>query len=254
MRATEQGMSDLTRSEFTVTRRGYDRHEVEERIQLLVSQLSAAERARQQERTRAETTENQLKSALAAIKTLERQVAQAQSASAMEGFGERVEKLLRLAEQEAAEIKANAAREASAGLQRARAEAETHRRETEQSLVARTATLEEEATQRQVELDERERQLHEQLAAAHEEAEQVRLAARREAEALRGHAEQIVRQERERIEAELAQLRSVHGSLRAELARIHQLLTVELSRTADAAPPLAAGPADDPEGELSAAS
>ena len=56
-----------------------------------------------------------------------------------DSFGYRAEKLLRIAEQEAAEVRAHASRESAAIVEQARTEAEKHRHEVEQSLISRAS-------------------------------------------------------------------------------------------------------------------
>lgn len=157
-----------------------------------------------------------------------------------DGFGFRAEKLLRLAEQEAAELKDNAGREAAALLEKARNEAEQHRHETEQKLIARASLLEQQAAQRSGELAEREQQISDQLAAAREQAEQLHQAAIRAAERLRHEseaaaeqtriaAEQAARRVQEKAEQEVGRLAGVQTDVRSELARLVELLSSELS-------------------------
>ncbi len=239
IQTTDEKMSGSDTTEFEVTRRGYDRQQVDDRLQTIRGQLAAAEQARQDEGQRATQAEDELRSALNKMKKLERQIDESQRATAQDGFGFRVEKVLRLAEQEAAEVRSKAAREASALLERAKADAEKHRHDVEQSLIARAAKLDQEATQRQVELDGRERQIRDQLAASRDEAEQVRFTAKREAdqlaqaarakaEEIQARAEQAIRQERENAEQELHRLRTIYDGVRDEMARMHEVLTVEL--------------------------
>lgn len=232
---------DLTQSEFDITRRGYDRQQVDDRLKLLAAKLAEIEKAHQQENKRASYAEEELRSALTKLKNLQRRETEGQNTQTQEGFGYRVEKVLRMAEHEAAEVRSKAAREASALLERARADAEAHRHDVEQSLIARAAKLDEDSTQRQVELDERERQIQGQLTDARQEADHLRSSAQQEAEQLqqaalveveklRARAEQIVRQQHEAADQELRRLRTLQDDVRHELTRMHELLAAEINR------------------------
>jgi hypothetical protein len=147
---------------------------------------------------------------------------------------------MRTAEQEAAEVRTSATREATALLERARADAEAHRHEVEQSLITRTAMLDQEAAQRKVELDERERQIAEQGAASRQEAERMLAEVKRQAEQLHQDAqaraeqerlkvEKVIRDRQEAAEQELSRLRSLHDEVRGQLARLLESLAGEFS-------------------------
>ena len=94
-----------------------------------------------------------------------------------------------MAEQEAAEARSHATRESAAIIEQARTEAEKHRHEVEQSLIARASLLEQQAAQRNAELQEREQQIADQLTAAREQADQLHAAAARAADRLREESE-----------------------------------------------------------------
>jgi chromosome segregation ATPase len=252
---------DLTQSSiFDVVRRGYDRQQVDDHIrtlaaqlnelqqahrplvnqvaelqqkqQPLVAQVSELQAAHQREHRRAEWAESELRSVRAQLEQIGDQP------TGQQGFGYRVERLLRTAEQEAGEVRSSAAREATQLLERARKDAEAHRHEVEQSLIHRTATLDQEAAQRKVELDERDRQIGEQAETAREEAERMLSEVRRQADQL--HHEAAVRAEQERIKAEksirerqegaeqeLGRLRSLHDEVRGQLGRLLESLANE---------------------------
>ena len=74
-------------------------------------------------------------------------------------------------------------------IEQARTEAEKHRHEVEQSLIARASLLEQQAAQRTAELQEREQQISDQLAAAREQADQLHATAVRAADRLREESE-----------------------------------------------------------------
>jgi cell division septum initiation protein DivIVA len=219
---------------FDLVRRGYDREQVDEHMRTLLTQLAELRQAQQQERRRAEWGEAELRTLRAQLEQQSAQLAENHE----QGFGYRVEKLLRAAEQEATEVRSSAAREAALLLEQARADAETHRHEVEQSLIARTATVEQEVTRRKVELDERERQIGEQAVAARENAERLVSQARRQSEQIRQDAqlaaeqerlkaEKAIRGRRDAAEQELARLRGLHDEVRSQLARLLDSLAGE---------------------------
>ena len=72
-------------------------------------------------------------------------VSSASSAPPEEGFGVRAERLLRLAEQEAAEVRSGAAEEAAMMRQRVREDIERQRHEAEQALIMRSTQFDERA-------------------------------------------------------------------------------------------------------------
>lgn len=235
---TEQSQSSM----FDLVRRGYDRRQVDEHMQTLGSQLSEVQHAHQREHRRAEWAESELKTARSQLEQQSAQLAESQNSGNQQGFGYRVEKLMRTAEQEAAEVRTSAAREATALLERARADAEAHRHEVEQSLITRTAMLDQEAAQRKVELDERERQIGEQAAASRQEAERMHADVKRQAEQVRQEAQARAEQERVKVEKairerqaaaeqELGRLRSLHDEVRGQLARLLESLAGEFSTT-----------------------
>lgn len=154
---------------------------------------------------------------------------------AREGFSLRVEKVLRTAEAEASEVLSTAAREAVILVEKARADAETHRRSVEQALIARAAELDQESARRQVEMQERAEQIADQLASARNEATQIVAAAqrdaiefRKDAEAtvgeLRQHAADGVRRQQQAAEHEWRRLIEMQNGVQGGLAHLHTLL------------------------------
>ena len=101
------------------------------------------------------------------------------------GFGARAERMLRLAETEAEQIRATAHRTAAEVTERALSEAERHRHDVRQQLIAESARAEEQAARRAAELQDRENRLRTALARARAEADAVRAAAERAADAHR---------------------------------------------------------------------
>lgn len=230
------------RPQFEVVLRGYDRTAVDAYLdghagewQSLRHELDNSERRRQQAEQHASSTERE-------NRTLRAAPAAAAPAAAEDGFGFRVEKLMRMAEQEAADVRGGAAREASALLEQARAQAEQHRHEVEQNLIARSTVLDQQAARRTVELQEREQQISEQLAAARAEAKNLHDAAERAAEqrraqadadadAVRNRAAQEARRLVDQARQEADRLVAVQGGARADLARIAELVAAELDAT-----------------------
>jgi cell division septum initiation protein DivIVA len=221
---------------FLTSLRGYDRQQVDEYLRTQSQEL---------DRLRAEIADlgQRLRQANDHAQATERENrelrARTAQAPAEEGFGFRAEKLLRLAEQEATELREAANRDAASLLEKARTEAEQHRHEVEQQLITRNSQLEQQATQRAAELAEREQQIADQLVAAREQAEQVTEAASRTAERLRREAEAAAadtrqraehasRQVREQAEQEVARLGTVQSDVRAELSRLADVLSAEL--------------------------
>ena len=102
---------------FEVVRRGYDRDQVDAQLRDMRERLSAAENARQAAEKRA-TAEQ-----------AEKRPARENTGPSQESFGYRAEKILRLAEHEAADVRSRAASEATTLVEQARADAEQHRHE-----------------------------------------------------------------------------------------------------------------------------
>lgn len=235
---------------FDLTRRGYDRRQVDDHVTNLLVQLSEAERARRREEGRANRAESELAEVRERLRSqagrpdAERpgdEGSWGEAGSAHHGFGLRVEKLLRAAEQEAAETRDTATQEATTLLEQARSEAEAHRAEVETSLNARQNEIDKKIARNQVELDDRERQVTEQSVAAREKADRLLAEAREratqiEAEARAQAAQQLAETERaaegRRAEAdeELARLRGLRRGVRGDLARMLALLAEELER------------------------
>jgi len=235
------------RPRFEIAMRGYDRGAVDafleagasERLEMR-KRLEASERERQQAEQHAAATERE-------NRTLREGYRTSSASPADERFGFRVQKLMRLAEQEAADVRVSAAREASALLEQARAQGERHRHEVEQNLIARSAALDEQASVRIAELQERERQVAEQLASAQAAADALRDAANRaveqqlaqaeaEVESVRARAEHEAHRFLEQARAEGDRLTALTGGARAELTRLVELIDVELGRDTDPPP------------------
>jgi cell division septum initiation protein DivIVA len=214
---------------FDIVRRGYDRDQVDVQLRELRDRLSSAEAGRQAAEQHARATEKELRT----------RQQQGDAPLAAESFGFRAEKILRLAEHEAADVRNRAANEATGLVEQARADAERHRHEVEQKLIARSAELDQEAAQRNVAIQEREQQAAATLAAAREDAARINEDARHAADALvteaqnradevRQRSEQDLKRRREAAEQELRRIGSLHEGVRNEMARLHKLLGAEL--------------------------
>jgi DivIVA domain-containing protein len=233
------------RSRFGVVLRGYDRIEVDEyvgEVERQVAQLRSElvrsdDRLRRAEQ-RVEAVERENRAVHARLDTT---ATAAPAAPLSEGFGMRAERLLRLAEQEAAAVRAEAAEEAVQLRQQVREDVERQRHEAEQALIARSAQFDERTAQRTAELARREQQVAEQVAAARDEAEAVQSAAHRVADELRRRAEVESEEARARAAAEVAALReqaaqeldritALQSGVRAELQRLSTRLGQEIAR------------------------
>jgi cell division septum initiation protein DivIVA len=224
---------------FDTALRGYERRQVDDfvaarskEVARLKSQLADERRQRQAATERADAAATELREVRARSAH--------EPADPQESFGFRAEKLLRMAEQEAVEIRSNASRESASIIEQARKEAEQHRHEVEQTLISRASLLEQQAAQRSSELQEREQQVADQLAAAREQADQMHAAASRAAERLRQESEAAAEETRARAEAaaqrqrdsaaqEIARLTALQQDVRSELARLAEVLTNELA-------------------------
>lgn len=230
---------------FGRSRHGYDRAQVDRYVADLTARVTAADERRLEvtrrlsaERQRAEQVEAELRETRSALQSAPPE-APGPAAESHVGFGHRAERILRLAEAEAREVRTSAATEAAALLERTHAEAEVHRHEVEKGLIARATKLDEEAAQRSAELQAREQKLAEDLDAARREAEQLRTAARREADELRRAAEATIRKaqadadgtagrRRAAASAELDRLAGTERGVREEFARLHRLIVAQL--------------------------
>jgi DivIVA domain-containing protein len=223
---------------FDTVLRGYDRAQVDAHLARLAEENAALRRQAADADRRRQTAEQHASATEGEFRKLQ---SQRQGGGPEEGFGFRAEKLLRLAEQEATELRASAAREASAVLEQARADAEKHRHEVEQAMISRSAQLDEQASQRSVELQDRERQIADQLAAARSEAESLHDASRRAADQHRKQAEsaadevrlraaQDAQRLREQAQGEVARLGSIQRDVRSELGRLAEVLSAEMAR------------------------
>jgi cell division septum initiation protein DivIVA len=233
------GVPSPSGASFDIVRRGYDRDQVDAQLRELRERLAAAESSRKAAEQHVRAIEGELRNARSQ---------QADGPISQDSFGFRAEKILRLAEHEAADVRSRAANEATALVEQARADAERHRHEVEQKLIARSAELDQEAAQRNVAIQEREQQAAATLAAAREDATRIVDDARSAADKLiseaqtradevRQRSDQDLKRRREAAEQELRRIGSLHEGVRNEMARLHKLLGTELgestSRTGD---------------------
>jgi len=213
-----------------MARRGYDRDQVDQHLTDLGERLAAATQSRQAAEQRVRTLEQELRSA--------RERGDSEPAMSQDSFGFRAEKILRFAEHEAADVRTRAA----TVLEQARADAEKHRHEVEQALIARSAELDAEAAKRTIAIQEREQQAQMMLAGAREEAEHITDEAQRNAEKtvtdaqnrseqVRKRTEQECRRRREAAEQELRRIAQLRDTVRSDILRLHTLLGAEVPAT-----------------------
>jgi len=244
--------ADDDRPLFATALRGYERNQVDEHLDrrdrelaALRTELSDVRAERDRALAEAESRSQELRDARAKSAHLE-------PAAKEDSFGFRAEKLLRMAEQEAADIRSTASRESAGIIEKARTEAESHRHEVEQTLITRASLLEQQAAKRSTALQEREQQITEQLAAAREQAEQLQANAQRAAERLREESEEAAEQTRQRAETdarrrldeagkEITRLSGLQTDVRGELAQLAQLITTELATSRSGAVQAASG-------------
>jgi cell division septum initiation protein DivIVA len=245
--ATPSGSQNSASQAFDTVLRGYERRQVDDyvakakdEVAKLKDELAEAQRKRRLATEHAEATERELRDVRA-------KSAHSEPRSVEDSFGYRAEKLLRIAEQEAAEVRTHASRESAAIIEQARTEAEKHRHEVEQSLIGRASVLEQQAAQRSAELQEREQQISDQLSAAREQADQLHAAAARTADRLRQESEAAaeeaklraatdIQRQRDQAAQEIARLDKVQGDVRAELGRLNEVLSNELAAGSRAVP------------------
>lgn len=225
MTITPAGRGAPPDGSFATVRRGYDPEQVDRRVRQLVGEVDA-------ERRRAEAAADEL----AQVRARGEQTAYA----TRDGFGSRVEEVLRRADAEAAESRRRAGQESTATVERARADAEAHRHQVEQELIERASKVDDDASRRTATLNHREQQVDEHRAEAEAEAERIRAGARREAEAegARGEqrarelteaAERAARHDRDTAVDGLGEVTEIRDRVRAQIAQLHRQLETELA-------------------------
>jgi hypothetical protein len=221
---------------FATVLRGYERRQVDDYVArqrdqtaTLRAQLVETQRQRRLATDHAEATEQENR----------RLHATAAHEAPQEGFGLRAEKLLRLAESEAAEIRARTSQESVALLEQTRGETETHRHAVEQSLIIRAAQQDQAAGCRAAELHEREQQIAAQLEATRADLQQLHAAATRAADRLRQEseataheirlrAESTAKNARDHAEHDLMQLSTLRSNVYDRLSQLADVLINEL--------------------------
>jgi hypothetical protein len=243
---------------FDFVLRGYDRYQVDARIAELVTQLAAAKERIQEtsarlaeEQRRAEQAERQLRAGPGGPPP----PPPAAEADSMQGFGYRAERLLRMAEAEANEVRGAAIKESAEIVERARAAAEVHRHEIEQNLIMRATALDQQANELTVALREREQAAAAELSSARAEAEVVRAAARQEMEQARKNVEIVARDLRAQAErwaeehrataaAEVARLVGLRDKMQRDMRQLSATLLAAV-RSEDQRASEPGGPAPD---------
>jgi hypothetical protein len=261
-RPAEEPAAPAPDTSFAAARNGYDRAQVDRRVAELTRQLALSEEQRAEaahrlaaERHRGELVEQELREARTAP-------APPLPPEPDPAYGQQAERLLWMAEAEVREARTAAADNAAALLQRARAEADGHRREVERSLALRASALEAESARRTSAFASREQETAAELDAARAEARQLRASARREVDAMHREAEESIRaaraeavreieltalRRRDELAAEVHRLEELRREAREELARLHRRITDELGAERPTAPvrPAASRPLTD---------
>jgi cell division septum initiation protein DivIVA len=261
--AAATATADGDRPPFATALRGYERNQVDDYLAQRDKDVAALRAELADLRAERDRAVAEVDSTGKELRDVRAKSAHLEPAAKEDSFGFRAEKLLRIAEQEASEIRSSASRESTNIIEKARTEAEAHRHEVEQTLITRASLLEQQSAKRSAALQEREQQISEQLAAAREQAEQLQANARRVAERLREESEEAAEQTRQRAEAdarrrlddaakEISRLSGLQSDVRSELAQLAQLITTELA-TARAAQPAAKGAAQDGSAQNGAA-
>ncbi|HKS50957.1 MAG TPA: hypothetical protein VJS67_03720 [Pseudonocardiaceae bacterium] len=199
---------DLTDSTFDVGLRGYDKRQVDERLRVLAAELAAAD--------------NALAAANQRIAMLEDALSQTRHAPDGEpagesNFGARVEKILKLAEDEAREVRGQAEQAAAALLEQARTQAAELRERAEQEIAARRAEANRQAAEQDTVLRRRSSEIDLACEEAEREAELIRAQAQAEAEQIHTTADATAD---ELIRAATADAERIGIAARAEADRL----------------------------------
>jgi cell division septum initiation protein DivIVA len=158
---------------FDITKRGYSRMQVEEHLEQLDSQLKILAADRNAAAAQAAELTAQLEVARTTIDDLNKQVERlAQPPTTLEGLSERLQRMLRLTQEECEEIRAKATAEADHTRAKAQAEADELRGKYEAQL--------KQLDERRIAMEEEHRQV---LVKAREEADGIIAKAKAEAEA-----------------------------------------------------------------------
>ena len=178
-------LTDLAPPDFPTVRRGYAPAAVDAHVELLAESLTALRAALTDSERRRAMAEQHAVAVEEEIRVVRSGVSPTDA-----GFGARAERMLRLAETEAEQIRATAHRTAAEVTERALSEAERHRHDVRQQLIAESARAEEQAARRAAELQgPREPPATSAWSGHRAEADAVRTAAERAALAHRQSAE-----------------------------------------------------------------
>ena len=223
---------------FPLAVRGYDRRHIDHYLAGQRHALQQLQAERDQLGSRLQQAERRAETAAAENGRLRGELSTRGSSG--EGYGARAEKLLRLAESEASQMRANASRETVALIEQARVQAELHRHETEQAVIARSRELEQNLRRRALELDERAERSSEQIASDRAESERLRGAvaeaatklrdeAEAEAELVKARARAEAGRTREEARVELNRVTALRAEVHAELERINRVILGQLA-------------------------
>jgi hypothetical protein len=218
---------------FATVRRGYDRDQVDATIRALNTQLAnARERAAAAEARAGAAAEG-------GADTAERT-----------GPGRRMEKLLRAAEEEAQEIRAQAAREVAAVLARARSEAQDEQDEMRARWAQREAAVADTERAIAAAVADAQQQVRSLLETAERDAQHIRREAHERAEQMRLYAENAATQRSEQARAGVDRLVGIQTEVRADLERLMRTLggvrdALAYELRAGAPAPSASASADD---------
>jgi Skp family chaperone for outer membrane proteins len=215
---------------FEVVWRGYDRDQVDHYLRGLLDQLESERQNSEQKAKDLRRVQNEL--------AISQQSGGAEQHT--NSFGHRVEKILRMAELEATEIRRKANEEATAVMEKARVEAEAYRHDAEHQLILRASNLDQEAARRTGAIQEREAEIAAEHAAAKQRADEMRSDAEREAERVRKHAdalahemrtqaEKAAQEQRDLATREVQHLSKVQDEARSGIRRLHEMLAAELN-------------------------
>ncbi|PRZ43419.1 DivIVA protein [Antricoccus suffuscus] len=214
---------------FDVVMRGYDRNQVQDAIGRLEDDLRTVVSERDQAISRANDLHVQLEQASSDVTTLNSKLRNAQ-APTFESMGERIASMLRLAEEEAAEIR----RAATADADEIRANAEGLKAEADEYNTTSIAASEQALAEARAEADrvlgeakseaakhteDRHREADDHLTKAKDEAQQLRTSTNEEIAALVAHSESTRAQADEDFEIALRERRTEAQRIETERDR-----------------------------------
>lgn len=213
------------RQPFPAARRGYRPDAVDAHLRRLQQSMETMRAALRESERRREQAEQHALAIEDEIRVVRADGAAARASTEVgagpeSGFGVRAERMLRLAETEAADVRAQSTRSANDLLDRTRREAEQYRHDVQEQTIAAAGRAEEHVAGRLAAVQDRENALADHLVAVRSEADGIRAAALRAAEAHRAAAETQARDEREHAAREVGRARAEAVT---ELDRLHGL-------------------------------